>query len=431
MQMKTRRLPFIDTLQAVEALVRAGLAQEYWVYGTDDETYIALDSIGEVTVQDNKVQARWDGKIIALEVASDPFEQVGRLLGEMPIDNWRAFGYIAFDAAGFYYPYPLRASTLQIRFVIPRTELKLSQADTIISTTEDVEKIVANIQAGSAFDHVSPNAPALHFVDKGHYEHQVAELIKDIHAGQLSKAILARQVRLPGSIDIISTYDSIRVANPAARTYCFHQKELSGVGSSPELLMKTTKGGLILTNPLAGTRPRGGTKQSDEGLRKELLSDPKEIKEHEMSVKLAHEELLSVCKPGSVSIRDYMRVASFRTVQHLSSKISGSLKDGQTLWDGLRALFPGVTVSGIDKRSAIEKIAAYEGKARGLYGGCVGWVDSDGASDLALALRSAFEDDHGVVISAGAGIVAESIPGREYEETVHKMKTIHSQLVLR
>jgi salicylate synthetase len=428
---EVQQLAPTDPLAAIESLTKEGLAEHFWIYSSEEETRIALGIAGQVVVSGDLIEAEWDDKITASETATDPFAQTSRLLDTMPIEDWRAFGYIMFDTSGFYYPYPFRSATPQMRFIIPQTELVFTDKETQIRTLENTDRITASIQDSTLDTHNSPNVPAPNTSDRELYERQVSGLIKEIRAGQLAKAIISRQVHLPGRIDIFSTYDSIRQNNPAARTFAFQQEGLSGVGSSPELLMKTEQDGGILTNPLAGTRPRGSTPEMDKELRAELLSDPKEINEHVISVRLAKEELESVCRLGSVSIRPFMDVAPFRTVQHLSSSVRGNLADDHTLWDGLRVLFPGVTVSGIDKRTAIEKIADLEQRARGAYAGCVGWVSSHGASDFAITLRSAFEDENGVSISAGAGIVADSVPEREYEETAHKMRTIQTQLVLR
>ncbi len=428
---ETMRLPAMDPLDALETLVGSDPNRDFWVYGSDDETIMALDPIGEIVVAGDQIYSSWAGEHLAHETASDPFAQVGRLLNEMPVENWRAFGHISFDAAGYYLPYPLQASTPVMRFVIPKTELVFTKETTDIRTLGNPAQIAESLSKIEHFSHSEPNVPAPSETDRKSYERGVAELVKDIRAEHLAKVVFARHVHLPGSIDIFSTLNSIRQPNSAARTYCFHEKDLTGIGSSPELLMRTTPEGLIQTTPLAGTRPRGGTPERDAALRHELQTDPKEVIEHMLSVILVQkEELKGICETDSVCIKDAMQVKQFRTVQHLASRVEGQLKEGLTLWDGLRALFPGVTVSGIDKPTALEKIAQFEKVPRGPYAGCAGWVDSNGASDLTITLRSAFEDENGVSISAGAGIIAQSFPTREYDETAHKMRTIQSLLVL-
>lgn len=426
------QLPPVDPRALLETLVVAGRAEYYWFYESDTETRLALDAIGEVVVEDGLVRSTWGGEILAEEPATDPFAQVGNQLAAMPVNQWRVFGYITFDTAGYYYPYPFRSSGPQIRFVVPQAEVIITATSTTVRTVLDPEKLVTSVKSIPEYTYARPNAPALDSADREVYEQHIANLLVDISAGRLTKAIVARRVELPGSIDVFGTLHAGRHTNPSGRTFAFHQPELTGVGSSPEVLMETDGSGGIITISLAGTRPRGKSVEEDQRLKRELTEDPKEIKEHSMSAQLAQEELKSVCRAGTVHIDgDYFYVAAFRTVQHLASKVKGQLASGQTLWDGLRALFPGVTVSGVDKYSAIARIAALEQRARGPYAGAVGWVDATGKADLAIALRSAFEDATGVSMSAGAGIISESIPEREYDETVDKLRTIQEQLVLR
>jgi salicylate synthetase len=169
----------------------------------------------------------------------------------------------------------------------------------------------------------------------------------------------------------------------------------------------------------------------DELLASELLHVAKEVKEHALSVLDAQTEVSLVCEPGSVRIEDFMLIKRFRFVQHLSSRVCGQLLGGLTTWDALKALFPGITVSGIGKLPALSWIDRLEEEARGPYAGAVGWIDASGAADLAIALRSAFQYDGAIHLSAGAGIVAESDPELEYRESQNKMKAMLHSLVVR
>jgi salicylate synthetase len=425
-----RMAAHLDPLRMAEDLVKP--EADFWLYENNDSTLVAIGSIGRVVASDGRIEAFWNGDRISSEKLSEPFRQTGEQLNNLPIKNWRALGYFAFDAAGYYYPYS-KTNSIQLDFVIPRTLIEVRPLAIDVRTFEEpAEIIVPNIEKWVAeHTHEEPNTPAPSRADRRAYMSGVEDIIRDIKAGHLTKAILSRSVRLPGSIDLFSTYEVISRANPAARTYAFRQPGLSAIGSSPELLMQTTADGYILTNPLAGTRPRGADKQEDKTMKRELATDAKEVKEHAMSVQLAEAELLRICEVGSVSVKEFMKAIPFRTVWHLGSSVVGQLAEGRSLWDGLRELFPGVTVSGIDKHTAIQKIAELEQESRGLYAGAVGWVGSDGAADLAIALRSAFEDKNGVSMRAGAGIIAESVPELEYEETVNKMRTIQEKLVLR
>ena len=186
-----------------------------------------------------------------------------------------------------------------------------------------------------------------------------------------------------------------------------------------------------MTNPLAGTRPRGENLAEDARLKHELFTDAKEVKEHALSIWLAQTEMASVCVPETVQVFDFMQVKQYRCVQHLSSRVGGQLRSEKTLWDALKVLFPGITVSGIDKARAIEWIDRLETEPRGIYAGGVGWIDSNGATDLAIAIRSAYQYGNRIYLNAGAGIVAESEPHKEYIESVNKMNTMLTNLVMK
>jgi salicylate synthase len=201
------------------------------------------------------------------------------------------------------------------------------------------------------------------------------------------------------------------------------------VGFSPEIVVKVDRDGLVVTQPLAGTRRMVGDRRENERLRSELCDDSKEVYEHAISVKAASEELLSLCSPGSVTIGEYMTVKERGTVQHLASSLSGQLAEGRTQWDALMTLFPAVTASGVPKLAALHAIRRFEQGNRGLYGGSVLTVDEDGALDAALVLRTAFWQDGRAWLQAGAGIVGQSNPDRELEETCEKLRSVSNCIV--
>ena len=195
--------------------------------------------------------------------------------------------------------------------------------------------------------------------------------------------------------------------------------------------MEVDQGRTVVTNPLAATRPRGQNGEADRRLENELFTDAKEVKEHALSIWHAQTELDSVCVPGTVQIFNFMEVKKYRCVQHLSSRVGGQLKPGNTLWDALKVLFPGVTVTGINKPQALDWINRLENEARGVYAGGIGWVDSNGLADLAIAIRSVYQYGDTICLNAGAGIVAESNTQNEYIESVNKMNTMLTNLVLK
>jgi anthranilate synthase component 1 len=198
-------------------------------------------------------------------------------------------------------------------------------------------------------------------------------------------------------------------------------------GASPEVHVKARDGKAII-RPLAGTRRRGGSAAEDATLEKELLADPKERAEHLMLVDLARNDLGRVCAPGSVEVTQFMEVERYSHVMHIVSNVEGRLADGMTGRDALRATFPAGTVSGAPKIRAIEVIDALEPHQRGFYAGVVAHVESDGSLDSCIAIRSAVKQGDIVTLQAGAGIVYDSVPETEYQETESKLRALSRAL---
>ncbi len=415
----------------LDKLLAASVFEDYVLYASDSEIRIAGRPRFRVQVTDREVAIEGRDLVRRVERTTDPFKQIETMLKELDIGDWRAYGYITFDISGFYYPYPKAVHTPLLDLMIPEIELRIT--DKGISTRGPIDRTWLMEIAGSATNSESRRgsvAPRVELSDKTHYEANVEILTAAIRSGELQKAIIARRVKMTGPLDLVGTYDAAASVNNAARSYCFQIGEVSGVGFSPELLLEADGTGRVLTGPLAGTRPRGGDAVEDERLRAELYSDAKEVKEHAISIQLAQEELNSVCDPKSVRITDFMAIKPFRTVQHLSSQVSGELRKDKTVWDAVKVLFPGITVSGIPKQAALQRIGEMEAEPRGVYAGAVGWIDSRGGADLAIALRSVFQYGQDVYLNAGAGIVGESVPEREYVETVNKMNTMLQKVIL-
>ena len=191
------------------------------------------------------------------------------------------------------------------------------------------------------------------------------------------------------------------------------------VVSSPEALVKVT-GRRSITHPIAGSRPRGKSPEEDRLLEEDLLADPKERAEHVMLVDLGRNDLQRVCSAGTVDVVEFMNVRRYSHVTHLESTVVGDLAPGATAYDVLRATFPAGTLSGAPKPRALTLIEHYEPSRRGIYGGVVGYLDFHGDLDMAIAIRTAVVKDGTAHVQAGAGIVADSVPSSEYDETVNK-----------
>jgi anthranilate synthase component 1 len=199
--------------------------------------------------------------------------------------------------------------------------------------------------------------------------------------------------------------------------------EYAVVGSSPEALVKVT-GTKVVMHPIAGSRPRGIDQRQDEDLADSLLADQKERAEHLMLVDLARNDLLKVCEPSSVTVTQFMKIERFSHIMHLVSTVEGDIALGNTPVDVFRATFPAGTLSGAPKPRALEIISDLESANRGIFGGVVGYLDFEGNADLAIAIRTAFIRDGVARVQAGAGIVLDSVPESEYQETLAKMSAV-------
>jgi anthranilate synthase component I len=259
------------------------------------------------------------------------------------------------------------------------------------------------------------------------YIHAV-EVAKDaIASGEAIQVVLARRQSfdLPldpatgAALDGIGLYRSLRRVNPSPYLFFVRTPTFEVVGASPELLLQA-EGDKLTTHPIAGTRPRGADEREDALLAEQLQRDPKERAEHVMLVDLGRNDLGRVSRAGTVTVSKYMEVERYSHVLHLVSHVEGRLKPELDALDALRAVFPAGTLSGAPKVRAMQLIAAAEGERRGLYGGAVGYLGYDGNLDTAITIRSAVLKDGQAHVHTGAGIVAGSVPEKEFEETEHK-----------
>ncbi|HET7026778.1 MAG TPA: anthranilate synthase component I family protein, partial [Candidatus Limnocylindrales bacterium] len=240
------------------------------------------------------------------------------------------------------------------------------------------------------------------------------------------QVVLARRQSIPlpagpdgDVLDGLGIYRALRRVNPSPYLFYVRMPSFEVVGASPELLLRV-EGDRLTTHPIAGTRPRGADAAEDELLADQLRRDPKERAEHVMLVDLGRNDIGRVSRPGTVAVTKYMEVEKYSHVLHLVSHVEGRLRPGLDALDALRAVFPAGTLSGAPKVRAMQLIAAAEGERRGLYGGAVGYLGYDGNLDTAITIRSAVLRDGLAHVHAGAGIVKDSVPEREFEETEHK-----------
>ena len=255
------------------------------------------------------------------------------------------------------------------------------------------------------------------------YEEAVRRMKEHILDGDIYQAVPSRTRELYGEVDPIGLYAALRDINPSPYMYLLRQGDLSIVGASPETLV-SVRGREIMSNPIAGTCSRGSSPVEDRRLAGEMLADEKELAEHTMLVDLARNDVRRVAVPGSVRVDEFMNVLKYSHVQHIESTVTATLAPDADAFDATRATFPAGTLSGAPKIRAMELIDRYELSARGPYGGGVGYFSWSGDADFAIVIRTATiergEPDR-ITVRAGGGIVADSDPAREYEETEKKM----------
>ena len=248
-----------------------------------------------------------------------------------------------------------------------------------------------------------------------------------IQEGEIFQAVLSNRIEADADGDLLAAYRTLRTTNPSPYMFYIGGHDIEVAGSSPETLMKLENGKLY-TYPLAGTRRRGATEEEDMMLEKELLSDEKELAEHNMLVDLGRNDIGKVSKAGTVKVENYLSVLRFSHVMHIGSTVSGELSEDKDGMDALNAIMPAGTLSGAPKIRAMQIIDRLEGKRRGIYGGAIGYLDLTGNVDTCIAIRIAYKKNGKVYVRAGAGIVADSIPENEYQECVNKMKAVRNAL---
>jgi anthranilate synthase component 1 len=255
------------------------------------------------------------------------------------------------------------------------------------------------------------------------FQDAVAAAVEEIHAGEAFQIVVSQRFDVPTSASALDVYRVLRVTNPSPYMYLLRFDGYDVVGSSPEALVKVT-GRRALLHPIAGTRWRGATPEEDVALATELLADEKERAEHLMLVDLGRNDLGRVCAPGTVEVVDFMDVERYSHVMHIVSTVVGEVAPGLAAFDVLTATFPAGTLSGAPKPRAMEIIEELEPTRRGLYAGCIGYLDFAGDLDTAIAIRTALVRDGVAYVQAGAGIVADSDPVAEDTETRNKAAAI-------
>ena len=263
--------------------------------------------------------------------------------------------------------------------------------------------------------------------DKETFCKMVDKAKKYIKEGDIFQVVLSNRFDADYEGDLLNTYRTLRTINPSPYMFYFGSNDLEIAGASPETLVKLDKGKLY-TFPLAGTRKRGKTKEEDKILERELLSDEKELAEHNMLVDLGRNDIGRISKFGSVKVEEYMTIERFSHVMHIGSTVVGEIRDDKYSLDAIGSILPAGTLSGAPKIRACEIINELENNKRGIYGGAIGYLDFTGNLDTCIAIRIAYKKNNKVFVRVGAGIVYDSIAEKEYLECLNKSKAIMNAL---
>ncbi|MFF0359570.1 salicylate synthase [Streptomyces fungicidicus] len=433
-----RTVPFTgDPLEALTRVAESSGPGDFVVYEGCDSWSLGCGALAEITLDRSGARSTVAGRTAGvLPPDGDPLEAVRHLLAALPVRGWRAYGWSAFELA---YLKDGKSDGVGderlLHLMVPKAEIRIARRQAALRAAEPAvldalyTALLDALRAEGSPRRRAPTPADVRGTGAREYKRAVALAVEHIRARRFDKVVLSRTVPVPHPVDFTATYLAGRRANTPARSFLLRLDGVRSAGFSPEVVVCVGPDGTVMSQPLAGTRARTDDPAENDRLRAELISDPKEVYEHAISVRTACEELSQVCAETSVAVEEFMRVRERGSVQHLGSKVTGRLAGGRGAWDVFGAVFPAVTASGIPKTPANSWIHAGEDRARGLYGGAVLTVDEDGALDAALVLRAVYQRGGRTWLQAGAGIVGDSRPDREFEETCEKLDSVARFLV--
>lgn len=403
---------------------------------------------GEVTVR--------EGRSIRTFAAKDPVEELKKILSRytfvkvrgLPRFSGGLVGFLGYDMVRFMEDIPDKNRD---DLKIPDSVFMLTDTILIFDHVEHTIKVVSNVHVegdpSKAYEKAvakingitgclkNPaktvsggkrrpvNLKLKSNFTKSEFENVVKKAKVYIKKGDIIQVVPSQRFSTPISSDPFQIYRALRSINPSPYMYYLKLGGFSLVGSSPEVMVRCEDGEVEL-RPIAGTRRRGASAEEDRKLAKELLADPKERAEHIMLVDLGRNDVGRVCNYKSVKVSDFMTIEKYSHVMHIVSDVSGRLKGGKDAFDVIRATFPAGTVTGAPKVRAMEIIDELENVRRQSYAGCVGYFSFSGNLDTCITIRTILIKDNVAYIQAGGGVVADSVPAREYQETVNKARAL-------
>lgn len=421
-------------------------------------TFIGVDPSIIYRYEGDTVTMVEDGAERTFKAEGDPLDELKKIMAlYTPVDTpglprffGGAVGFLTYDSIRFFEKMP---QTVTDELKTPDALFYVTDSIVIFDNVSNTIKVAVNAHIGdnddpgSAYDNACKKIDAiiekLQRPDKGEkpekgdpdtvdfsgnidretYEKNVVSCKEYIKAGDIFQVVLAQRLSTNITVSPFQIYRALRNVNPSPYMYYLNCGEHTVVGASPESLVRVEVG-VVETRPLAGTRPRGKSEEEDEKLEAELLADEKELAEHVMLVDLGRNDLGRVCQGGSVHVEKFKAIEKYSHVMHISSTVKGRLKKDMNAYDALRACFPAGTLSGAPKIRAMEIIEEMEGTRRGVYGGAVGYFSFSGNMDVAIAIRTLQIHSKTAYLGVGAGIVADSVPATEYQETINKGKAL-------
>jgi salicylate synthetase len=422
-----------DLAAQLAALLPERVGEEYLLYEHDGQWVLAAGVLATVELDSDELRVIRDGVTQRQTWSGRPGLVLGEAIDRLLLETDQVFGWIAFEFGVYRYGLQERLAprTPLARVFWPRTRIVVTRdAVRIFGAGPGHCEAVRGLLGDSVRE--MPRARAVDVTaDSSGYRDRVAEAVREIGTGSYHKVILSRSVEVPFALDFPATYRLGRRHNTPVRSFLLRLGGIRAVGYSPELVAAVRHDGVVITEPLAGTRALGRGQARDREARDDLESNSKEIVEHAISVRSSLQEITEIAQPGTAAVTDFMTVRERGSVQHLGSTISARLDPSSDRMDALEALFPAVTASGIPKAAGVDAILRLDEGPRGLYSGAVVMVSADGGLDAALTLRAAYECDGKTWLRAGAGIIEASEPERKFEETCEKLSTLAPYLIAR
>ena len=416
-------------------------------------TFMGYDPKMEITCIDSELKA---GNITVH--TDDPSTYLRQILAEhkspkfdyLPSFTGGLVGYFAYDFLGYSEP-TVRIKTIDTeRF----KDIDLMLFDKVIAFDNVKQKIILIINIPLADVEVGYNRAIIELkamaellahgekksepagkllgevtplFDKARYCGMVEKAKHYIKEGDIFQIVLSNRLSAPFEGSLLNTYRQLRTINPSPYMFYFSGTDVEVAGASPETLVKL-ENGVLHTFPLAGTRPRGKTDEEDKDLEEDLLQDKKELAEHNMLVDLGRNDLGRVSKFGTVQVEKLHSIERYSHVMHIGSTVRGEIRDDLDALDAISAVLPAGTLSGAPKIRACQLIGELENNKRGIYGGAIGYIDFTGNMDTCIAIRIAYKKNGKVFVRSGAGIVADSVPEKEYQECINKAQAVVNAL---